>query len=97
MSVVKNGLPVPAAKITTLPFSMCRSARRRMKGSQSEAMGIADWTRVGTLAFSSAFCIARALMTVASMPMLSAWARSMPADAPDTPRKMLPPPMTMLT
>ncbi len=30
VSVVKNGLPVPAAKITTLPFSMCRIARRRI-------------------------------------------------------------------
>jgi hypothetical protein len=30
VSVVKNGLPVPAAKITTLPFSIWRAARRRM-------------------------------------------------------------------
>ena len=30
VSVVKNGLPVPAAKITTRPFSRCRIARRRM-------------------------------------------------------------------
>ena len=30
VSVVKNGAPRPAAKITTLPFSRCRSARRRM-------------------------------------------------------------------
>ena len=29
-SVVKNGLPVPAAKITTRPFSRWRTARRRM-------------------------------------------------------------------
>ena len=28
-SVVKNGLPVPAAKITMRPFSRCRIARRR--------------------------------------------------------------------
>ena len=30
VSVVKNGLPVPAAKITTRPFSRWRTARRRM-------------------------------------------------------------------
>src|SRR5919202_1495954 len=33
VSVVKNGLPVPAAKITTRPFSRWRIARRRMYGS----------------------------------------------------------------
>ena len=30
VSVVKNGLPVPAARITTRPFSRCLTARRRM-------------------------------------------------------------------
>ena len=30
VSVVKNGLPVPAAKMTIRPFSRCRIARRRM-------------------------------------------------------------------
>ena len=30
VSVVKNGLPVPAAKMTTRPFSRWRMARRRM-------------------------------------------------------------------
>jgi hypothetical protein len=30
VSVVKNGLPVPAAKITIRPFSRWRIARRRM-------------------------------------------------------------------
>ena len=30
VSVVKNGLPVPAAKITTRAFSRWRIARRRM-------------------------------------------------------------------
>jgi hypothetical protein len=30
---------------------------------------MADCTRVGTLRFSSAFCIASAFITVASMPM----------------------------
>src|SRR5687768_15101692 len=37
---------------------------------------------------------ARPLMTVASMPMVSAWARSMPAPAPAMPRQMFPPPTT---
>jgi hypothetical protein len=31
VSVVKNGCPMPAAKMTTRPFSMWRMARRRMK------------------------------------------------------------------
>ena len=97
VSVVKNGLPVPAAKITTRPFSMCRSARRGMKGSHTVAIGIADCTRVSTPTRSSAFCMASAFITVASMPMLSACARSMPAAAPAMPRKMLPPPMTRQT
>jgi hypothetical protein len=30
VSVVKNGRPVPAAKITTRPFSICRIALRRI-------------------------------------------------------------------
>ena len=30
VSVVKYGLPVPAAKMQTRPFSRCRIARRRM-------------------------------------------------------------------
>ena len=30
VSVVKKGLPVPPAKMTTRPFSMCRMARRRI-------------------------------------------------------------------
>src|SRR3989442_4739881 len=30
VSVVKYGLPVPAARMTTLPFSRCRTARRRI-------------------------------------------------------------------
>ena len=43
---------------------------------------------------SSTLCMARAFITVANMPMESAWARSMPLAAPATPRKMFPPPMT---
>ena len=46
VSVVKNGLPVPAAKMTMRRFSRCRIARRRMYGSATSATAIADWTRV---------------------------------------------------
>src|SRR3546814_17114698 len=34
VSVVKKGLPVPAAKITIRPFSMCRTARRRIRSEE---------------------------------------------------------------
>jgi len=46
VSVVKYGLPVPAAKMTTLPFSRWRTARRRMYGSASCCISMADCTRV---------------------------------------------------
>ena len=46
VSVVKNGLPVPAAKITSRPFSRCRMARRRMYGSATSRTSMADDTRV---------------------------------------------------
>src|ERR671934_80970 len=46
VSVVKNGLPVPAAKMTIRSFSRCRIARRRMYGSAISAISIADWARV---------------------------------------------------
>src|SRR5581483_1812069 len=52
-------------------------------------------TRVGWPTSSRASWRARALMTVASIPMLSAVARSIPREAPFSPRKMLPPPTTM--
>ena len=38
VSVVKYGLPVPAAKITTRPFSRWRTARRRMYGSATSCI-----------------------------------------------------------
>ncbi len=69
MSVVKNGLPVPAAKITIRPFSRWRIARRRMYGSATSEIVIADCTRVGTSSFSSASWSASAFSTVASIPM----------------------------
>src|SRR5438094_833214 len=69
VSVVKKGFPVPAAKMTTRPFSRCRMARRRMYGSATARISIAESTRVCKPAFSSASWSASALITVASMPM----------------------------
>ena len=69
MSVEKYGAPIPAAKITTRPFSRCLIARSGMYGSAICAMWIAVWTRVGTWIFSSASCSASAFITVASMPI----------------------------
>ena len=54
VSVVKYGLPVPAAKITIRRFSRCRIARRRMYGSATSAMSSADCTRVAAPARSRA-------------------------------------------
>src|SRR2546430_692291 len=61
VSVVKYGLPVPAARMTTRPFSRWRSARRRMYGSATSFIPIALMTRVWTPARSSASCRARPL------------------------------------
>src|SRR5215208_5436878 len=69
VSVVKNGLPVPAAKITIRPFSRWRIARRRMYGSATSCTSSADRTRVSAPCRSSASCTASELSTVASMPM----------------------------
>jgi len=44
-------------------------ARLRMYGSATSAIVMADWTRTGTPTDSSCDWSARALMTVASMPM----------------------------
>ena len=68
VSVVKNGLPVPAAKITTRPFSRWRMARLRMYGSATSATVIADSTRVWASRRSSASCTVRALRTLPSIP-----------------------------
>lgn len=69
MSVVKNGLPVPAASTTTRPFSRWRRARARMNGSATERISRADMTRAGKPIDSSLSFRARALMMVPSMPM----------------------------
>src|SRR5205823_8332188 len=42
VSVVKYGLPVPAAKITMRPFSRWRTARRLMYGSATSCTSIAE-------------------------------------------------------
>jgi hypothetical protein len=51
------------------PATVERTARRRMYGSQISFIAIADSTRVGVPACSSASWIASPFMTVASMPM----------------------------
>src|SRR5579883_259159 len=56
---------------------------------------MADSTRVGWPQRSMASWRARALITVASIPMVSEVARSRPLPAALVPRQMLPPPMTM--
>ena len=68
VSVVKNGLPVPAAKMTIRPFSRWRIARRRMYGSATSETSSADSTRVSAPSRSSASWSASAFRTVASMP-----------------------------
>src|SRR5579863_441357 len=60
-------------------------------------MATAESTRAGWPACSSAPSIASAFITVASMPIESARARSMPLSAPSSPRKKLPPPTTTAT
>ena len=69
VSVVKNGLPVPAAKMMIRPFSRCRMARRRMYGSATSVTWIAESTRVCAPRFSSASWSVSAFSTVASIPM----------------------------
>src|SRR5581483_7944381 len=66
-----------------------------MNGSATSDMVMAVTTRVLAPRRSSASCSASALITVASMPMLSPATRSIPSVAAVTPRKMFPPPMTM--
>src|SRR5271165_443611 len=60
-------------------------------------MATAESTRAGWPSCSRAPSIASAFMTVASIPIESARARSMPLSAPCRPRKKLPPPTTTAT
>jgi hypothetical protein len=68
VSVVKYGLPVPAAKITMRSFSRCRIARRRMYGSQTSDTSSADMTRVCAPIRSSWSWSVSAFSSVASIP-----------------------------
>ena len=68
VSVVMYGLPVPAAKMTTMPLSRWWSARRKMYGSATSWMSMAVMVRVSTPWRSNASWSASALMTVASIP-----------------------------
>src|SRR5271166_2190538 len=97
VSVVKNGLPVPPARMITRFLTRCASAAWREYGWQSDGMATAESTRAAWPIFSSAPSIASAFMTVASIPIESARARSMPLSAPWSPRKKLPPPTTTAT
>ena len=45
VSVVKNGLPCPPARITTRPFSRWRMVRSGMKGSATCCIAMALCTR----------------------------------------------------
>ena len=69
VSVEKYGFPVPAAHITILPFSICLIALRLIYVSHIDCIGKADITLVSNFSFSSAFCIAKLFMTVASIPI----------------------------
>lgn len=64
----KKGLPVPAAKMTTVFWANLCSALRRMKGSATFFISIADITVQSTPMCERAPSRASAFMTVASMP-----------------------------
>ena len=68
VSVVKNGLPVPAAKMTMRLFSRWRTARLRMYGSATSATVIADSTRVWVSRRSRASWTVSAFRTLPSIP-----------------------------
>ena len=97
LSVVKNGLPVPAEKITTEPAERSLRALRRSKNSQTGSMRMADITTESIPCLSRASCMARPFITVPSMPMASPWARFMPPAEAEMPRTRLPPPITSAT
>ena len=69
VSVVKNGLPVPAAKTTTLPSSRYCSALGRTYGSTTCSIAMADITRAVMPAWRIVSASASEFITVASMPM----------------------------
>ena len=63
---------MPAEKMMIRPFSMCRMTRRRMNGSATDLISMAETWRLSAPALSRAACRAIPLMTVASMPIWSA-------------------------
>lgn len=67
VSVVKKGFPVPAAKMTTLPFSRCRTALLRMYGSATSDIRNAVCTLVGIPMLSIVACKNIAFITVANI------------------------------
>ncbi|KAJ0452188.1 hypothetical protein HanHA300_Chr15g0576101 [Helianthus annuus] len=67
VSVVKKGFPVPAANMTTLPFSKCLTALRRMYGSATSDIRNAVWTLVGMPMLSIVACKYIAFITVANI------------------------------
>lgn len=67
VSVVKKGFPVPAAKITTLPFSRCLTALLRIYGSATSDIRKAVWTLVGIPILSIVACKNIAFITVANI------------------------------
>ena len=69
VSVEKYGIPAPAPKMTTRPFSRWRMARRGMYGSATWPIVMAVWTRVSIPSFSRKSCRARQFITVPSIPM----------------------------
>ena len=93
VSVEKKGLPVPPPNTAIFPSSMARRASLRVKGCATWGMVMEVNTSVGTPSCSSLSETARAFITVASMPILSARVRSiLPLERP---RQKLPPPTTM--
>ena len=76
---------------------MFQVALRCEKLSQSCGMAIADSTTASSPLLTSDVRRASELITVASMPIWSPVTRSPPREATATPRKMLPPPITMAT
>jgi hypothetical protein len=68
VSVVKNGLPVPAAKMTTRPSRGGESRAGECSPRKPRGSDRADKTRATARALEAS-CIASELITVASMPM----------------------------
>lgn len=88
-------MPVPAAKITTLPSSKCFTALSRTNVSATCSMQRADITFTSSPMLSRMSCKPSELITVASIPILSALVLSI--SPLDLPLQKLPPPTTIAT